>query len=375
MKREIKMLDLVEQHKALEPRLSNAIQRQINSGVYIQGAGVRAFEKELADYLEVNHVISCGNGTDALQIALMALGLDYGDEVIMPAFTYMATAEVVALLGLKVVFVDVEKDSFLIDTAQLKEAITSKTKAIMPVHLYGQCANMDEVMSVAKAHDLYVIEDTAQALGADYNGENYQGQAGTIGDVGTTSFFPTKNLGGLGDGGALFTNDDVLATKIRMIANHGQEQKYKHKIVGVNSRLDAVQAAALSVKLPALDGLIYTKQVKANLYENAFFAMDEVKTPFRNAQSTHTFHQYTILVKDKRDELKAFLADKGVQSMIYYDTPLHLQEALIPQGYKKGDFPISEDLSNRVLTLPIHTTMSDEDVLYVGDCVKEFYGY
>lgn len=375
MKREIQMLDLVEQHKALEPRLTNAIQKQINSGVYIQGDAVRNFEKELADFMEVKHVISCGNGTDALQIALMAIDAQPGDEVIIPAFTYMATAEVAALLGLKVVFVDVEQDSFLIDTTKIKEVITDRTVAIIPVHLYGQCANMDELVSIAKKHNIRVIEDAAQALGADYMGEQNQGQAGTIGDIGTTSFFPTKNLGALGDGGAMFTNDDRLALKMRMIANHGQERKYKHKIIGVNSRLDSIQAVALSVKLLAMDSLIYAKQVKANLYENTFFAMSEVQTPFRTTHSSHTFHQYTILVNEKRDELKAFLADKGVQSMVYYDTPLHLQEALTPQGYKKGDFPVSEDLSNRVLTLPIHATMSDEDVLYVGDCVKEFYGF
>ena len=367
------MLDLVEQHKALEPRLSNAIQRQISSGVYIQGTAVRSFERELADFMEVKYVISCGNGTDALQIALMALDLSPGDEVIMPAFTYMATAEVVALLSLKVVFVDVEKDTFLMDTTKLQDVITDKTRVIIPVHLYGQCANMDEVMRIAKANKLRVIEDAAQATGADFVGLDYQGQAGTIGDIGATSFFPTKNLGCLGDGGALMTNDETLATKIRMIANHGQQEKYKHKIIGVNSRLDAIQAVALSVKLSALDTSIYSKQVKANLYENAFFAMKEVQTPFRNTQSSHTFHQYTILLKEKRNELKAFLATKGIQSMVYYDTPLHLQEALIPQGYKKGDFPVSEELAGRVLSLPIHATMFDDDILFIGDCVKEFY--
>jgi len=363
------MVDLKGQYNNIKSEVDNAIQSVIDRGQFIKGNDVKDFEQNLAEYLEVKHVISCANGTDALQIAMMALDLKPGDEVIVPVFTYIATAEVIGLLGLIPVMIDVDPKTFCIDVKEVKAKISTKTKAIVPVHLFGQCANMHELMKVAVSNNLYVIEDTAQAIGAKYTFVNGDVKsAGCIGDIGTTSFFPSKNLGCYGDGGALFTNDDRLAEKIRMICNHGQKVQYVHDIIGVNSRLDTIQAAILNVKLARLREYEAARNRAANMYDNIFGDFDWLEIPIRNPHSTHVFNQYTLKIKggkELRDNLRKKMADKGIPTMVYYPIPLHLQKAFSTEGIGFGSFAVSEELCDSVLSLPIHTELTDEMVDYI----------
>ena len=356
----IRMVDLHGQYLRIKTEVDEAMQSVINSTAFIQGKEVEEFASQLSKYLDGVHVIPCANGTDALQIAMMALGLKPGDEVILPVHTYVATAEVIALLGLTPVFVDVDAETFNIDINQIEKLITKKTKAIVPVHLYGQCADMDPLMAIASKHSIKVIEDAAQSIGAKYKNTF----SGTIGDVGTTSFFPSKNLGCFGDGGAILTRSAELAGEIRMIANHGQKKKYYHERIGVNSRLDTIQAAVLKVKLRYLDEYERKRNEVAAYYDKH---LKDIVIPVRSKDSTHVFHQYTIKAK-RRDELKLFLQEKGIPTMIYYPVPLHHQKA-----YKQDkSFPVTEQLSKEVLSLPIHTEMTDEQLDYICKSVNEF---
>jgi len=368
--RTIQMVDLQSQYHRIKPEIDAAIAEVLESTKFIKGPSVEAFAESLAKYTGAGYVIPCGNGTDALQIAMMALDLKPGDEVITATFTYAATAEVIALLGLVPVLVEVDPDTFCIDVAAMEAAITSKTKAVVPVHLFGQCANMEAIMEIAKKHNLYVIEDLAQAIGSEYTfSDGSKKQAGTMGDIGTTSFFPSKNLGAYGDGGALFTNDETIASNIKMIANHGQKVQYYHDVIGVNSRLDALQAAILNVKLGYLDEYCASRQRVAAYYDKALADHANYKTPVRDPKSTHVFHQYTLQLNNiDRDELKKYLAEKGIPSMIYYPLPLHFQKAFGAENYTEGQFPISEALCRKVLSLPISTEMDEEQLAYI---VKE----
>ncbi len=372
--RKLHMVDLISQYQKIKPEVDKALLDTIATAAFINGPEVKAFQAELESYLQVKHVINCANGTDALQIAMMALGLQPGDEVITACFTYVATAEVIALLKLKPVLVDVMPGTFNIDPAAIEKAITSKTKAIVPVHLFGQCADMESVMAIAKKHNLYLIEDTAQAIGADYTfSDGRKQKAGTIGDVGCTSFFPSKNLGCMGDGGAIFTNDDALAAKLRMVANHGQSVQYVHDEVGVNSRLDSLQAAILRIKLRHLDDYAKARNQVAAFYDNAFKGNHKITTPVREQKSTHVFHQYTLVLNGiNRDELRQYLASKEIPAMIYYPIPLNLQKAYSDDRYKAGHFPITEKLCANVLSLPIHTEMDEEQLKYITAAVLEF---
>ena len=371
----IAMVDLHGQYERIREEINNAIQEVLDSTAFINGPQVKTFAQHLAEYNQVEHVIPCANGTDALQIALMALGLQPGDEVIVPVHTYVATAEVIALLRLKPIFVDCVADRFTIDVTKIEEKITSRTKAIVPVHLYGQCADMEPLMDIARRHNLYVVEDTAQAIGAIYTFSNGVTQkAGCIGDIGTTSFFPSKNLGCYGDGGALFIRNHELAERARMIANHGQKIKYHHRVVGCNSRLDTLQAAILDVKLKYLDEYSAARNEVAARYDNGLAAVKGIILPQRADNSTHVFHQYTIQVGNHlRDELKSFLAEHDIPSMIYYPIPLHLQEAYAKEGQGKGTFPIAEQLSEEVLSLPIHTEMKMEGQEYIIKQIHAFF--
>jgi dTDP-4-amino-4,6-dideoxygalactose transaminase len=368
------MVDLVSQYHKIQGEIDQAITNVVHSAAFINGPEVKTFGKELEEDLDVKHVIPCANGTDALQIAMMALNFKPGDEIITSSFTYVATAEVIALLKLKPVLVDADPETFTIDCDAIERAITPKTVAIVPVHLFGQCVDMQRIMEIANAHNLYVIEDTAQAIGASYtmaNGVSYM--AGTIGTVGTTSFFPSKNLGCMGDGGAIFTNDDELAAKIRVIANHGQTALYHHEEIGVNSRLDSIQAAILRVKLRYLDGYCESRQKAAAYYDKAFANNPKLKTPVRMERSTHVFHQYTLVLNGvSRTALKEFLETKGIPAMIYYPIPLHMQKAYTDPRYKHGDFPATEQLCNHVISLPMHTELSEEDLHYITSNVLEF---
>ena len=368
------MVDLQGQYSHIKEEIDKAIISVIEAGQFINGPEVKLFSKELAEYNDVRHVIPCANGTDALQIAMMALGFEPGDEIILPAFTYVATVEVIALLGLKPVFVDVVPSTFELDSSQLKLKLTSKTKAIVPVHLYGQCSNMEVILDFAKEHNLAVIEDAAQAIGAEYKFNNGDvKKAGTMGDIGTTSFFPSKNLGCYGDGGAVFTNNDELAEKLKMIANHGQKIKYIHESIGVNSRLDTLQASILSIKLKYLDQYNNSRNEVADRYDAAFNNCKNITIPERTSFSTHVFHQYTLKIENvSRDGLKKYLADHDVPSMIYYPIPLHLQKAYASYGFIKGDFPVSENLCNKVLSLPIHTEMPVQTQDFIIKLVKEY---
>ncbi len=371
----IQMVDLRSQYEKIKEEIDQAIQGVLDSTAFINGPEVRRFADELAQFTGARHAITCGNGTDALQIAMMGLGFEPGQEVIVPSFTYAATVEVIALLGLKPRFVDVLSDTYDMDPADLENALTPNVVGIVPVHLYGQCSNMDYVMEFARKHGLKVIEDGAQAIGATYTfADGSKAQAGTMGDVGTTSFFPSKNLGCYGDGGAMFTNDPTLAEKLKMIASHGQKRKYFHESIGVNSRLDTLQAAILSVKLGHLTRYSTSRNEVADRYDLALAALDQIKIPTRALNSTHVFHQYTIQVYDgKRDQLKAFLQENGVPSMVYYPIPLHLQPAYVQFGYQKGDFPVAEALCNTVLSLPIHTEMDPEEQAFIIEKVKQFF--
>lgn len=369
--KKIQMVDLQSQYQKIKGDVDAAILNVLDSAAFINGPEVKQFETELQDYLNVKHVIPCANGTDALQIALMALGLEPGDEVITADFTFAATVEVVDLLNLKSILVDVDYDTFTIDTEKLKAAITPKTKAIIPVHLFGQCANMDEVMAIAKEHNLYVIEDTAQAIGADYKGQ----KAGTIGHIGCTSFFPSKNLGCYGDGGAIFTNDDDIAHRLRGIVNHGMYKRYYHDEVGVNSRLDSVQAAVLRRKLPLLNDYNAARNKAAAYYTAAFADIDELLTPVKGEDTTHVFHQYTLRVTNgKRNELQAFLTEKEIPAMIYYPVPLRKQKAYDNGHYNDADFPNTNKLVEEVMSLPMHTELDEEQLAYITSAVCEFFG-
>jgi dTDP-4-amino-4,6-dideoxygalactose transaminase len=343
------------------------IEEVISNTAFINGPAVKEFQSDLENYLQVKHVIPCANGTDALQISMMALDLKPGDEVITASFTYVATAEVIGLLGLTPVLVDVYEDTFDINIEAIEKAITPKTKAIVPVHLFGQCANMERIMALAKKHNLFVIEDVAQAIGADYTfSDGSIKKAGTIGTIGCTSFFPSKNLGCYGDGGAIYTNDDDLAKKLRMIAHHGQSVQYVHDVLGVNSRLDTIQAAILKVKLKHLDEYAAARNKAADFYDVAFANHPKLKTPVRVKNSTHVFHQYTLqLIGVDRKLLREQLAERGIPAMIYYPIPLHEQNAYKSVRFKKEDFPITEKLCATVLSLPMHTEMDEEMLKYI----------
>ncbi|MDD4427505.1 MAG: DegT/DnrJ/EryC1/StrS family aminotransferase [Paludibacter sp.] len=367
MTMEIQMVDLKSQYQKIKQQIDAGIQEVIDSTTFIKGGKVNEFQQHLEDYLGVKHVIPVGNGTDALLIALMGLGLQPGDEVITPTFTFIATAEVVALLGLTPVLVDVDYDTFNISIDALEQAITPKTKAIIPVHLFGQHADMDAIMEIAHTHNLYVVEDACQSIGAVYTfADGSKAQSGCMGHIGCTSFFPSKNLGCYGDGGAIFTNNDVLAIKMRAIANHGMEVRYHHDYVGVNSRLDSIQAAILDVKLKYLDNYIRARQVVAAEYDKAFSNVEQLIIPGRNLSSTHVFHQYTLKLNGvDRAGLQTHLQARGIPSMVYYPVPLHMQKAYKDKRYQEGDLPVAEKLAACVLSLPIHTEMSEKQIQYI----------
>jgi len=364
----IKMVDLKGQYEKIKKEVDENILQVIESTAFINGPKVREFQTRLENYMNVKHVIPCANGTDALQVSLMALGLKAGDEVITSPFTFIATAEVVGLLGITCKFVDVEWDTFNLDVTLLEKAITSKTKAIIPVHLFGQSCQMEEIMHIAKKHALFVIEDTCQAIGADFifkSGEKQK--VGTIGDMGCTSFFPSKNLGCYGDGGAIFTNDDELAQKLRGICNHGMFKQYHHELLGVNSRLDSIQAAVLDIKLQFLDEYNTARRKAAGFYNKMFESNPKLEIPMNSTFSTHVFHQYTLKLRDlNRETLIEKMKEAGIPVMIYYPIPLHLQKAFEYLGYKKGDLPISEKLCNCVISLPIHTELTKEQQEFIG---------
>jgi dTDP-4-amino-4,6-dideoxygalactose transaminase len=368
------MVDLKGQYDKIKDQVDAAISNVIDTTSFIKGPDVNAFQEELQNYLGIKHVIPCGNGTDALQISLMALGLKPGDEVITADFTFAATVEVIGLMNLVPVFVDVDRDTFNINIEELKKTITSKTKAIIPVHLFGQCANMEAIMKIAKRHNLYVIEDTAQAIGSDYTFSNGSTKkTGTIGNIGTTSFFPSKNLGCYGDGGALFTNDSDLAKRMGAIVNHGMYKRYYHDEIGVNSRLDSIQAAILRVKLPFLDEYCSARKRVAEYYNNAFAGIEQLEIPITSKKSTHVFHQYTLKSKGvDRNELIKFLKGKGIPAMIYYPVPLHKQKAYVRPEFKDENYPITMELCKSVISLPIHTEMNEEQLKYITQSVKEF---
>jgi len=364
------MVDLKKQYLKIKTEVDEGIAKVISSGAFINGQAVKDFTRDMSGYLGVKHTIPCGNGTDALQIALMALNLKPGDEVITVAFTFVSTAEVIALLGLKPVFVDIDPLTFTMDPDKLTAAITNKTKCIIPVHLYGQSCNMEAIMAVAKKYNLAVVEDNAQAIGCNYTFSNGITQkAGTIGHIGCTSFYPSKNLGAYGDGGALFTNDDELAENVKMIANHGQQQKYAYNKIGVNSRLDSIQAVVLKAKLKQLDDYINSRQKAADFYDRAFAKHPKITIPHRATYSSHVFHQYTLVVDADRDALKQTLSEKGIPSMIYYPNPLHLEKAYENCGYKQGDLPCTEAAAKQVISLPMHTELDDSQLQYIVDGV------
>ncbi|MBR5167246.1 MAG: DegT/DnrJ/EryC1/StrS family aminotransferase [Salinivirgaceae bacterium] len=373
--KQLQMVDLKSQYQRIKPQIDNAIQGVIDSCQFVKGAEVKTFEQELAQYLGVRHAIACGNGTDALQVALMALGLKPGDEVLTTDFTFIATVEVIALLGLKPVLVDVDRATFNIDVEKVEKAITPRTKAIVPVHLFGQCANMEPLLKLAEKHGLYVVEDTAQGLGAEYRfSDGTVRKAGTIGTIGCTSFFPSKNLGCYGDGGALFTNDDQLAEQIRCLTNHGMKVRYHHDMIGVNSRLDTIQAAILRVKLPHLDEYNRARLAAAEKYNAALSGIDGLETPVTAAFTTHIFHQYTLKVKNgQRDALKKHLDGQGIPNMVYYPIPLHRQKAFEPYVTENDSFPVSETICGEVLSLPMHTELDDEQIERITSTVRSFF--
>lgn len=380
--KKIQMVDLNGQYEAIKDQVNNSISNVLETSAFINGSDVKEFQKELEAYLGVKHVIPCGNGTDALQIAMMGLGLKPGDEVITADFTFAATVEVIALLQLTPVLVDVEPDTFNIDVAAIERAITPKTKAIVPVHLFGQCANMDAILHLAKKHNLFVIEDNAQAIGATHTFKDGAKQkAGTMGDVGSTSFFPSKNLGCYGDGGAIFTNDDDLAHTLRGIVNHGMYVRYHHDVVGVNSRLDTIQAAVLRAKLPKLDEYCAARRNAARKYNSAFAGQEFIVTPktVNNCEGIcdtcdcHVFHQYTLKITNgKRDALVAHFAEKGIPCGVYYPIPLHKQKAYLDDRYREEDFPVTNQLVQEVISLPMHTELDDEQINFITNTVIDF---
>ncbi|OPB95253.1 DegT/DnrJ/EryC1/StrS family aminotransferase [Elizabethkingia occulta] len=371
--KKIQMVDLQGQYQKIKNEADAAVLKVMESAAFINGPEVKEFTTELQNYLDVKHVIPCANGTDALQIALMALDLQEGDEVITADFTFAATVEVIHLLKLKSVLVDVDYNTFTIDIEKLKAAITPKTKAIIPVHIFGQCSNMEEILKVAKEHNLYVIEDNAQAIGADYIfSDGTKKKSGTMGTLGTTSFFPSKNLGCYGDGGAIFTNDDELEYKIRGIVNHGMYRRYYHDEVGVNSRLDSVQAAVLRIKLRLLDEYAKARNEAAAYYDNAFANHPDILVPERATDSTHVFHQYTLrILNGRRNELQEFLTSKEIPAMIYYPVALRKQKAYF-QDSNDADFVNTDKLLDQVISLPMHTELDEEQLKYITDAVLEF---
>jgi dTDP-4-amino-4,6-dideoxygalactose transaminase len=372
--KQIQMVDLQGQYHKIKDQIDQSILEVIESSAYINGPEVKLFQEELEKYLGVKHVIPCANGTDALQIAMMGLGLEQGDEVITADFTFAATVEVIALLKLTPVLVDVEMDSFNMDIDALKKAITPKTKAIVPVHLFGQCANMEAILEVAKEHNLYVIEDTAQAIGADYKfSDGTTKKAGTIGNVGTTSFFPSKNLGCYGDGGAIFTNDDELAHTLRGVVNHGMYTRYYHDVIGVNSRLDSIQAAILRIKLPYLDEYCDARRKAAAYYNDAFSVSDKITIPITSDFTTHVFHQYTLkLHRVNRDALHKHLLENNIPCAIYYPVPLHAQKAYTDERYKESDFVVTNELATSVISLPMHTEFEEDQLKFITETVLSF---
>lgn len=372
--RSIQMVDTKTQYHKIKEEVDQAVLNVMESSAFINGPVVKEFATGLAAYLNVKHVIPCGNGTDALQIALMALDLQPGDEIITPSFTFIATTEVIALLKLTPVFVDVDKETFCIDPEEIKKAITPKTKAIVPVHLYGQCANMEAIMQIANEHGLYVVEDNAQAIGSDFTFSNGSvKKAGAIGHIGCTSFYPSKNLGAFGDGGAIFTDDTALAEKLQMIANHGMKTRYYHEMVGCNSRLDSIQAAILNVKLRYLDEYAAARQVAAAYYDNAFAGCDKITVPAKTSYSTHVYHQYTIILNDvDRDALIQHLSAKGIPAMIYYPLPAHKQKMFEQFNVQTLELPITSWLNDRVLSLPIHTELDEEQLEHITSAILDF---
>jgi len=371
----IEMVDLKGQYVKVQDEIDAAVLKVIREATFINGPAVIEFTQNLSSYLGGAHVIPCANGTDALQIAMMALDLKPGDEVIVPAFTYVATAEVIGLLKLKPVMVDVDPLTFNMTRENITKAITSKTKAVVPVHLFGQCCDMEPIMELADNHGLFVIEDTAQAIGAEYTFTNgSKKKAGTIGHIGCTSFFPSKNLGCYGDGGAIYTNDLGLAERIRMIANHGQVKKYVHKYIGVNSRLDTIQAAILNVKLRYLDNYSSFRRNSADLYDRLLEEINGIITPVRSSNSSHVFHQYTLRVlNSKRDSLKAYLESFGIPAMIYYPIPLNQQEAFQSIGSVIGPLDVTKHLCSSVLSLPMHTELSEEQQIFIANKIEDFF--
>jgi UDP-2-acetamido-2-deoxy-ribo-hexuluronate aminotransferase len=372
----LQMVDLKRQYLKIKPQIDAAIANVIDNTAFINGPDVKLFAQELQEYLQVKHVIPCANGTDAIQIALMALGLKPGDEVITPSFTYIATVEVVALLGLKPVFVEVDEATFTMTPESLKAAITPNTKAIIPVHLYGQSAEMKEILDIAAAHNIPVIEDTAQAIGGTYTfPDGTTKKNGTMGTIGTTSFFPSKNLGCYGDGGAIFTNDDALAEKLTMIANHGQKVKYYHDLVGCNSRLDTIQAAILRIKLKELDGYCDARRMVADYYDNAFANNPHIITPARASYSHHVYHQYTLQLDNvNRDKVQEKLTERGIPSMIYYPVPSHKQKMFDGLDVESVELATTDYLNKRVISLPIHTEMTEEELQFITKNFLEIVG-
>jgi dTDP-4-amino-4,6-dideoxygalactose transaminase len=374
--KKIRMVDLYSQYLNIKDEINWAMQTVIEESTFIKGRDVSLFEQELAIYHGIKHVVGCANGTDALQISLMALDLKPGDEVISPDFTFVSTVEVSALLGLKPVLVDVDPQTFTIDISALRKAITKKTKAIIPVHLFGQCANMEDILAVANSNKLFVIEDNAQAIGAEYRFSNGTvKKSGAMGNIGCTSFFPSKNLGCFGDGGAVMTDDDQLAEKIRAVANHGMKLKYHNDLFGVNSRLDTLQAAILRIKLRQLDSYIEARQHAAQIYERELVGLSQIQVPVRSTYSTHVFHQYTLLLNDQvdRDDLQKYLKEKGIPTMIYYPVPMHKQKAYDVYDYLDTDFPVTNEISKRVLSLPMHTELEDEQLEFIIGSIKKYF--
>ena len=372
--RQIQMVDTHTQYQKIKTEVDQAVIGVLESSAFINGKPVQTFASNLSTYLGVKHTIPCGNGTDALQIAMMALGLQPGDEVITPSFTYIATTEVIALLRLTPVFVEVDPETFCIDPAAIEKAITPRTRAIVPVHLYGQAAPMEEIMAIAAKNNLYVIEDNAQALGADYTfSDGVKKKTGTIGHIGCTSFYPSKNLGAYGDGGAIFTNDDELARQLKMIANHGQSRRYYHDVVGCNSRLDTIQAVVLDIKLSHLDEYASARRAAADFYDQAFRGNDKIRVPARAPWSHHVFHQYTLVLEGiDRDALSQYLAEKGIPSMIYYPVPGHRQKMFEQSGIQAKEMPVTDWLTSRVISLPIHTELDQEQLEYITRTILGF---
>jgi len=370
----IHMVDLIGQHAKIQPELDAAMRRVLETGAFVKGPEVMAFADELSKFMGSKHVIPCGNGTDALQIALMALGIGPGDEVITTGFTFISTVEVVALLGATPVLVDVHPDTFTIDPAQVDAAVTSKTKAIVPVHLFGQMADMDALMDISERTGIPIIEDNAQAIGAAWCGNSGRhGQSGTMGLIGTTSFFPSKNLGCMGDGGAVVTSDDAVAERCRQIANHGMSKQYHHDVVGINSRLDGLQAAILRVKLQHLPGYLRARQQAAARYDEMLNGLSGVQTPVREQRSSHVFHQYTLKVEAaKRDALRNYLSEAGIPTGVYYPVPGHAQKAFARFNYNHSSFPVSSDLAGRVISLPMHTELDEEQQRFICDSIRNF---